>query len=395
MVSLLLAVIYIAFISLGLPDSILGSAWPAMYRGLGVPVAYAGIVTTISAAGTIFSSLLSARVIRRFGTGVVTTVSVAMTAVALFGYSFSTSFWMLCLWSVPYGLGAGSVDAALNNYVALHYQSKHMNWLHCFWGVGATVGPYVMGLCLTGGRTWNVGYQTVGGIQVALVAILLVTLPLWGFKRSAATTAAGKGKPFGLGAGLSLPGAKPLFTAFFCYCALEGTTGLWASSYMVLFRGISPELAAKMASLFYLGITGGRFLSGFVAERLKNRRMVSIGQAIAAVGILLVVLPLGNTVLFIGLTMIGLGCAPIYPSLLHQTPENFGQEQSQLLMGMQMAAAYTGSTLMPPLFGLIAQATDIRLYPVYLALLLVLMVVMTVRATKVFVANAAAKALQE
>lgn len=392
MASLLLVVIYLAFISLGLPDSILGSAWPSMYTGFHVSVSYAGIVTTICAGGTIISSLLSDRAIRRFGTGVVTAVSVALTAVALFGFSISSSFWMLCLWGIPYGLGAGSVDAALNNYVALHYKSRHMSWLHCFWGVGATVGPYIMGLVLQSGQTWNTGYQTIGAIQVALVAVLVTTLPLWRAKQGAVEPPQGEQAHFGLFEGLKLPGAKPLFTAFFCYCALEGSTGFWASSYMVFHRGISPQVAAQMASLYYLGITGGRFLSGFVAARLSNRRMVRLGQAVALVGVLMLLLPLGNEMLFAGLVMVGLGCAPIYPSLLHETPANFGREQSQLLMGMQMAAAYTGATLMPPLFGLIAQHIAVGLYPIYLLVFLLLMVYMTERATAVFKARAAQKA---
>ncbi len=385
MVSLLLAVIYVAFISLGLPDSILGSAWPSIYTGFGVPMSFAGILSTITACGTIVSSLLSGRVIRRFGTGAVTAVSVGMTAVALLGYSIAQSFWVMCLLSIPYGLGAGSVDAALNNYVATHYKARHMIWLHCFWGVGATAGPIIMGLCLAAGRTWSAGYQTVGFIQVALVLMLVAALPLWKMRGGAATPqASAEGKPAGLFAGLKLPGAKHLFTAFFCYCALEGTAGLWASSYMVLVRGVDKVLAAQMASLFYLGITGGRFLSGFVAGRIDNKSMVRLGQAIGFVGLLMVLLPLGEAVLFVGLAMVGLGCAPIFPALLHDTPRNFGQEQSQLLMGMQMASAYLGATLMPPLFGLIAQNVSVQLYPIYLLVLMALMVVMTEGALRVF-----------
>lgn len=390
MVSLLLAVIYVAFISLGLPDSILGSAWPSIYTGFGVPMSFAGILSTITACGTIVSSLLSGRVIRRFGTGAVTAVSVGMTAVALLGYSVAQSFWVMCLLSIPYGLGAGSVDAALNNFVATHYKARHMIWLHCFWGVGATAGPIIMGLCLAAGRTWSAGYQTVGFIQVALVLILVAALPLWKMRGGAAAPqAAAEGKPAGLFAGLRLPGAKHLFTAFFCYCALEGTTGLWASSYMVLVRGVDKVLAAQMASLFYLGITGGRFLSGFVAGRIGNKSMVRLGQAIGFAGLLMVLLPLGEAVLFVGLAMVGLGCAPIFPALLHDTPRNFGQEQSQLLMGMQMASAYLGATLMPPLFGLIAQNVSVQLYPIYLLVLMALMVVMTEGALRVFKTRAA------
>ena len=384
MTSLLLVVIYIAFISLGLPDSLLGAAWPAMYGELHVPMSYAGVVTMMIAGGTILSSLFSNRFIRRFGTGMVTAVSVAMTALALFGFSISHSFALLCLWAIPYGLGAGSVDAALNNFVALHYQSRHMSWLHCFWGVGATLGPYVMGMCLMGGLHWNAGYQAIGIVQTVLVAFLIFSLPLWKRKteRPMAVTHTHGGQ--GMLQALTLPGAAPTLLAFFCYCAMETTAGLWASSYMVVKRGVDAGTAASMASLFYLGITGGRFVSGFLSSKWNDRQLVRLGLGLTALGQLLLILPLGNSALFAGLVLIGLGCAPIYPSLLHETPENFGPEQSQMLMGLQMATAYTGSTLMPMVFGLLAQWISVGLYPLYLMVFLVGMLVMTERATRVF-----------
>lgn len=390
MVSLLLVIIYLAFISLGLPDTVLGSAWPSIYAGFHVPMAYAGILSMLTAGSTIFTSLMSARIIRRFGTGVVTAVSVGLTAIALLGYSVSRSFWVMCLFSIPYGLGAGSVDASLNNYIALHYKARHMNWLHCFWGVGATAGPYIMGSCLAAGGTWNAGYRTIGLLQVGLVACLTAALPLWRkvaqMHAAAAPEAEAEAsrKSVSLLAGFQLPGAKALFTAFFAYCALEGATGLWASSYMVLARGVDRALAAKMGALYFLGITAGRFVSGFLTARLNNRRMVRLGQALTGVGILLVALPLSNNVLFAGLALMGMGCAPIFPSLLHETPNNFGQAQSQLLMGMQMASAYIGATLMPPLVGLLAQKVSVALYPLYLMALLLLMVLMTEGAVRVF-----------
>ena len=385
MASLLLAVIYIAFISLGLPDALLGAAWPSMYRALHVPISYAGLLTLLIAGGTIISSLLSDRVIRKWGTGIVTTVSVAMTAVALFGYSTSHSFLMLCLWAIPYGMGAGSVDAALNNFIALHYESRHMNWLHCFWGVGATLGPYVMGLCLTHNLAWNAGYQVIGVVQVVLVGCLAFSLPLWKRKQARAVAAVPNQKAaMSFLQGLALPGAKQTLIGFFSYCSMETTVGLWASSYMVSWRGIPTQTAASMASLFYLGITGGRLLSGFLTARLTDRQMVRLGIGIIGAGVTLILLPLGNPVLYAGLLMIGLGCAPIYPSLLHETPENFGAEQSQMFMGMQMASAYTGSTLMPLVFGLIAQWTSLAVYPAFILLFLGLLALMTERATKTF-----------
>lgn len=370
--SLLLAMIYIAFISLGLPDALLGSAWPSMRVEMGVPVSYAGILAMIISIGTIISSLLSDRLTRKLGTGRVTAISVAVTAVALLGFSITRSFGWLCVIALPYGLGAGAVDAALNNYVALHYKAKHMSWLHCFWGVGATLGPYIMGACLAGGQTWNSGYRVISIIQVALTAALFCTLRLWkggGVQRSETE----RTESLSFGGLWRLKGAKAALLSFFCYCAVEQTAGLWGASYMVMSRGMAPEEAAKWTSVFYLGITAGRFLCGFIAMKWSDKQMVRLGQGIMAVGILLLLLPLGNVAMGAGLLMIGMGCAPIYPSLLHATPENFGVGHSQAMMGVQMACAYLGTTLMPPLFGLIAQHISIQLYPFYLMVFLALM----------------------
>lgn len=373
MFQLLLVIIYIAFISLGLPDALLGSAWPSMYSELYVPVSYAGFISMIIAGGTIISSLFSDKLIRRLGTGMVTAISVAMTAAALLGFSCSHSFLELCLWGIPYGLGAGSVDTALNNFVALHYKSRHMSWLHCFWGVGATVGPYIMGMCLTNGLRWNSGYLFIGIIQIVLVLCLFLSLPLWKVKNASAKAGETIYKAISLKETVRLPGAKAILTAFFCYCALEATTGLWASSYMVLYKGIHAETAAKWAALFYLGITMGRFISGFITDRLGDKAMVRSGQGIAALGIVLLMLPMGKSATLFGLIFIGLGCAPIYPSLLHETPVNFGTENSQAIMGIQMACAYVGSTFMPPVFGYMAQNISVRLYPFYLIIFVILM----------------------
>jgi fucose permease len=383
MVSILLAIICVAFISLGLPDAILGSAWPSMYRELNVSISFAGVISMIIAGGTIVSSLFSVKLIRRFGTGVVTTASVALTALALLGFSFSSAFWQLCLWGIPYGLGAGSVDAALNNFVALHYKSRHMNWLHSFWGVGAATGPYIMGLCLSGGLKWNSGYQVIGALQVALVIALMFSLPAWKHKQSEAGTGPEVHAKYGMLEILRLPGVRPVLLAFFCYCAMEVTAGLWASSYLVLNKGISAETAAKMASLFYLGITVGRFLSGFVSGKLGDRHMVRLGIALVVAGIALILLPLGELSLFAGLTVAGFGSAPIFPGLLHETPENFGKDRSQTIMGMQMASAYTGSTLMPLLFGFLAGSAQIALYPYYLLFFTIVMFVLVERVNRV------------
>lgn len=382
MIHLLLVIIYIAFISLGLPDSILGSAWPSMYGELNVPFSYAGIVSMIIAAGTIVSSFFSEKLIKRLGTGRVTTLSVALTAIALFGFSFSHSYIMLCLWAVPYGLGGGCVDAALNNYVALHYKSRHMSWLHCFWGVGATLGPYIMGICLTNGLRWNSGYRAIGSFQVVLVICLLFSLPLWKSGQSSGDSKSQETQSLKLKDTLGLPGAKAILLSFLCYCALESTTGLWASSYLVLYRGLSTTVAAKWASLFYLGITAGRFLCGFITEKFGDRNMVRIGQGIALSGTIFLLLPFGSAFALIGLILIGLGCAPVYPCLLHETPDNFGPERSQSVMGMQMASAYVGTTLMPPIFGWIAEHIHVGLYPLFLMMFVVIMFLMAERVNR-------------
>ncbi len=371
---LLLAIIYIAFISLGLPDSLLGSAWPSMYRGLNVPVSSAGIISMIIAGCTIISSLLSDRLVRRLGTGLITALSVGMTAAALLGFSLSRSFIMLCIWAVPYGLGAGSVDAALNNFVALHYKARHMNWLHCFWGVGASIGPYIMGACLAASSGWSGGYRIVSIIQIVLTAILLFSLPLW--KRQAEAAAAPddqKSGQLGIAELLALPQAKPVLIALFCYCSLETTTGLWGAVYMVMRQGISREAAAKLIALFYLGITIGRFISGFISVRLSGRAMIRLGQLSAAFGIALLFVPGLPLLTAAGFVLTGLGCAPIYPALLHQTPERFGKGASQSMMGMQMAAAYVGSTFTPPLAGLLVEHVSVSLYPVLLMFFVALM----------------------
>ena len=382
MYSLLLVVIYLAFISLGLPDALLGSGWPTMYTQLQVPFSYAGIISMIISAGTIVSSFFSDRLTRKFGAGLVTAVSVLLTAGALFGFSVSGSFYLLCIMAIPYGLGAGAVDAALNNYVALHYSSRHMSWLHCFWGVGAAASPYIMGFCLGKGLGWNKGYFSVSMIQIVITAILFISLPLWkprtdgkeeGTEPERAEAA--PSKALSLREILRIKGAPYILITFFAYSAMETTTGLWASSYLVQYLLMEPERAAKFASFFYLGITVGRFLCGFVADKMGDKALIRLGSGIVGAGILLVLLPFQvTTPALLGLVVIGFGCAPIYPAIIHSTPFYFGKENSQALIGIQMACAYIGSTFMPPLFGTLATGIGIWLYPVFLLVFEVLMV---------------------
>lgn len=378
MFQLLLIIIYLSFISLGLPDSLLGSAWPSMYPQLEVPVSYAGIISMIIAVGTIISSLQSDRLTRRLGTGRVTAISVGMTAAALFGFSVSGSFWQLCLWAIPYGLGAGSVDASLNNYVALHYESRHMSWLHCMWGVGASVGPYIMGYVMTGGGSWKSGYRSIALIQIVLTAILICSLPLWKGRPQIVneTGEAVEAEPLSLNEVLSIRGVKEVLLCFFCYCALEQTTGLWASSYLTLHKGVPAETAATFASMFFIGITVGRAISGFITMKLSDTQMIRLGQGIIGCGIVVLLLPLGAAASLVGFTLIGLGCAPVYPCIIHSTPAHFGAEQSQAIIGIQMASAYVGTCLMPPVFGLIANYITVKLLPAYLLAILALMIVM-------------------
>ena len=376
MIQLLLPIIYLAFISLGLPDSLLGSAWPSMYPLLGVPVSHAGILSMIISFGTIVSSLNSDRLTRALGAGKVTAISVGMTAAALFGFSISTQFWMLCLWAVPYGLGAGSVDAALNNYVALHYESRHMSWLHCMWGIGTMVSPMVMGRVLAGGGPWTAGYRYIALFQIALTAVLFLSLPLWQKRTGEAAEDGTAPQALSLGQVFRLPGAKEVMLCFFCYCALETTAGLWASSYLTLTRGVAADTAASFASLFYIGITAGRAACGFLTLKLSDTQMIRLGQGVLAVGVAALLVPGPQLLALAGLVLVGVGCAPIYPSIIHATPDHFGADRSQAVIGIQMASAYVGNLVMPPLFGLLANNITPALFPFYLLALLVLMVVM-------------------
>ena len=374
MLHLLLAIIYLSFISLGLPDGLLGAAWPTMYPELNAPVSFAGVISMIIAFGTIVSSLLSDRLTYRLGPGKVTFLSVAMTAAALFGFSVSNSLWMLCLFAIPYGLGAGGVDASLNNYVALHYSSRHMSWLHCMWGLGATIGPYIMGFVLSGGGHWSAGYRYVGLLQILLTAILLLSLPLW--KNRQADSDGESAKPLPLSQVVRMPGAKEIMVTFFCYCGLEQTAMLWGSYYLALYKGIPAETAAFFASMIFIGITAGRGLNGFLTVKFSDTQLIRLGQVIILAGAGVMLLPMGQTASLMGLILIGLGCAPIYPCIIHSTPAHFGAEKSQALIGVQMASAYVGTLLMPPLFGLIANHISVGWMPAYLLAILALMIFM-------------------
>ena len=369
----LLILIYVSFISLGLPDSLLGSAWPSMLGEIAVPVWGAGLLQMATSLCTILSSLNSARLIRRFGTGRLTALSTGLTALALLGYSFAPGYWCLLLMAAPLGLGAGAVDAAINNYVAQHCEPRHMNWLHCFWGVGTVVSPLVLSAALSSGLAWRWGYRAVFAMQLTLCIVMLLTLRLW--KRGNIEQEEKNAKVLSVRQVLSLPGAKAGMLNFLCYCGVEQTFMLWSSTYMVMARGMDEVRAASLASIFFIGMTTGRGVSGFLTMRFTPRQMVRIGQAILVAGCVLLLLPLGAA-LVPGLLLCGLGCAPIYPNIVQDTPRNFGQENSQAVIGVQMAFAYCGSLFMPTIFASIASFVGYGFMPVFALALIGAMLVL-------------------
>ena len=381
MMHLLLIVIYFAFISMGLPDSILGAAWPSMYPELEISVSWAGIISFIIAAGTIISALCADRLIGKFGTAKITVVSIGLSALSLFGFSVASDFWMLCLFALPYGLAAGSIDSGLNNFAALHYKSRHLSWLHCAWGIGTIIGPYILGFVLLNDMGWRASYRILSVIMLLLFIIVLISLPLWR-KGNGNSETEGAAAHIPLKKLVGLPGVKAAMIAFFCYCALEQTVMLWAGSYMVLNNGLSAEAAARLSSLFFIGITAGRAISGFLTIKIGDDTLIRIGYSIIGLGILAMILPFGDICTFAGLGLIGLGCAPVYPCTIHATPLHFGKDRSQSVISIQLASAYTGISLMPPLFGLLAGKIGVFLMPFYLAVILILMIIMHERVLK-------------
>ena len=383
MITLLLAIIYAAFISLGLPDILLGAAWPVMEQDLNVPLSFGGLLFMIISCGTILSSLLSDKITRRLGAGLVTAISVGLTAMALFGFSISRNYAQLCLMAVPFGLGAGAIDAALNNYVALHFTGRHMNWLHACWGIGATVGPYVMSYALGAGIGWRSGYGIVSVLQLVLTLVLFLSLPLWKKRQQTNEGDADYEAPIGLRDAVKIRGVKSILLAMFGYCMIETTAGMWTSSFLVEHRHIDTQTAAAFASLFYIGITVGRIISGFLSDRLGDKKMIRIGGGLILCGLALIALPLPTHYLVLGgLVLLGLGCAPVYPAVIHSTPTHFGRENSHAIVGIQMASAYTGATVMPPIFGLIAQYVHIGLFPLYMGVGALLVIGLTERVNR-------------
>ena len=378
MAALLISLIYLAFIALGLPDSLLGAAWPTMHHKIDAAFENAGFITMIFASGTIISSLLSDRITRRLGAGLTTAIGLTVLAGAIFGISTASTFPMLLAWAVPYGLAAGTIDAALNNYVARHFSSRYMSWLHAFWGVGAVISPYIMGYALTRSLGWEHGYFSVSMIQVGVALIIFISLPLWKRKGGGVPPTEERGEAMSLSEVLKIRGVKLMLPAFFAYTAVEATTMLWASSYLVYQRGIAEDVAASHAALFFWGLMGGRFLGGFVADKFGDRNMIRGSVVIMLLGIVMIILPVQPDIVSLsGLVVLGLGCSTVFPSIIHSTPYNFGEDNARAIIGVQMAGAYTGSTLMPPLLGQISRVTGIGFYPIFILIFTGLLLLLT------------------
>ena len=373
MVHILLVIIYAAFISLGLPDALLGAGWPIMQPEFNVPISWMGPVSLLISGATVVSSLLTDKVTRKFGTGLVTAVSVAMTAIAIVGFATSPNYWFLCIWAIPYGLGAGSIDACLNNYVAIHYSGKHMSWLHCMWGLGAASGPYIMSGAIAFFNNWRFGYWGVGIIQILLTAALFMSLPVWKKDSGESLQEQEESAPLTLKQIFSMPGAKVLIFTFFCYCAMEQTAGQWAASYFFGHAGLKEELCAFLASIYYTGITFGRFVNGFLTIKFSDQTLVRLGIGLILLGLLIMLIPAHWILAVIGMVLMGVGSAPIYPCIIHATPKFFGSANSQAVIGVEMASAYVGICVMPPVFGFVADLVGIWIFPVFLLVIAVVM----------------------
>lgn len=384
MTTLLLIVIYITFISLGLPDSMTGAAWPAIMAELNVPISLESVLGIVTTGGTVISSLFSARLLNKFGTGLVTAVSVLLTAIAIIGISVSPNFIWMILMCIPLGMGAGAVDSGLNNYVALHFKASHMNFLHCFWDVGVTISPLILSFALEKFGEWRYGYKIVAILQGILVLILFASLPLW--KKKEQEDNAEEKKTLTLKETFQIKGVVLACVAFACYCGVEYTCGQWGASYFVGVLGVDKATAAKWCSLFYLGVTIGRGLCGFIAMKVKSKTMVLVGEVLMVAGCVVTMLPFTYAKL-IGVLSIGLGCAPVFPGMLQMTPDRFGAECSQNAMGVQMACAYVGSCCIYPIFGLLAEYVSISLYPFYMVIFAVLLLASTLIVEKLTANN--------
>lgn len=366
MVTILLIVIYIAFIGLGIPDSLFGTAWPAIYTEYGLPISLGGVITMVTFIGTTISSLLSARLIRKFGTARLTAGCTLLTALALLGFSFSHSFVVLIILAVPLGLGAGSIDTALNNYVASHYNASQMSFLHCFYGVGVTVSPFILTIVFRNDTNWRIGYGIATIIQFAIAAIVIFSLPLWNRVRDKNEISESAIKSLSVIEASKIRGVKVMWLLFLCTCSIELTVGAWSSTFLVESRGATEELAAETITFYYLGMTSGRFLSGVLARKIHSRTIITIGSVILGIALLMLTITNNSYIAIAALFLIGLGNGPLFPNLNYLTPEQFGEERSAALIGAQMAVANIGIVVSPLLFGFLGQALGMGLFGYYL-----------------------------
>jgi len=378
MATLLLIIIYLAFIGLGLPDSLFGTAWPAIYTELNLPLSYGSAITITCSLCTTLSSLFSVHLIRKFGTNKVTAFCTALTAIALFGFSFADSFLMLCLLSIPLGLGAGAIDNGLNAYVSLHYSATQMSFLHSCYGVGVTISPYILSQIISGDAGWRGGYRIAFFIQLFITLVTFLSIPVWG-KIHGKPEAKEERKPKVLSFKelLALPGIKAVWCIFLCSCTIEFICGAWGSTFLVEYKGLPIDKAAGMVVFYYLGMTLGRFFSGILATRLSCWQIIKIGECVIAAAVLVLLLPLPTIFAAVGLFLVGLGNGPLYPNFSYLTPSNFGEENAEAVMGTEQVCAYIGCTGVPAVFGILAQVFGLWLFPVFLLVFFVPLVIAT------------------
>ena len=389
MATALLIIIYIAFIGLGIPDSLFGTAWPAIYSEFELPISFGSFATIIISCGTVLSSVISSKIISRLGTNKVSAYSTLLTALALLGFSFAPNLWVMCFWAIILGIGAGAIDVALNNYVAIHYSATHMSFLHCFYGVGVSVSPYILSLVIAGNFGWRGGYRIAFAIQLIITLLLFLSLPLWrkahgGENESEENTH----KDLSFGSVLKIPGVKMMCSLFIASCAIECTCGGWGSTFLVEYKHLPAEKAAQIIMIYYIGMTLGRFLSGVLAAKLHSWKIIKLGQIVLGLALLLLILPGGVHLCALGMFLIGLGNGPLFPNFNYLTPENFGSDISQSVIGIQMASAYIGIMVAPAVCGLLGQVFGMVIFPFYLILFYAIMIPVTIHVKTVLKRNA-------
>ena len=389
MATALLIIIYIAFIGLGIPDSLFGTAWPAIYSEFELPISFGSFVTIIISCGTVLSSVISSKIISRLGTNKVSAYSTLLTALALLGFSFAPNLWVMCFWAIMLGIGAGAIDVALNNYVAIHYSATHMSFLHCFYGVGVSVSPYILSLVIAGNFGWRGGYRIAFAIQLIITLLLFLSLPLWRKAHGSENESEeNTHKDLSFGSVLKIRGVKMMCSLFIASCAIECTCGGWGSTFLVEYKHLPAEKAAQIIMIYYIGMTLGRFLSGVLAAKLHSWKIIKLGQIVLGLALLLLILPGGVYLCALGMFLIGLGNGPLFPNFNYLTPENFGSDISQSVIGIQMASAYIGIMVAPAVCGLLGQVFGMVIFPFYLIVFYAIMIPVTIRIKTVLKRNA-------